>query len=273
MTPFLKWAGGKRWFIQRYSDLLPHKYNRYIEPFLGGGSVFFYLKPKDALLGDINPDLIAAYQGLQKEWSRLQSQLEDHQQKHSDAYYYSVRNESPADPIDRAARMIYLNRTCFNGIYRVNRQGKFNVPRGSKNTVVLENDNFEEAARLLGKAQIRLVDFEKLINEAGKNDLVFADPPYTVRHNFNGFIKYNEKLFSWGDQERLAHSLFKARKRGAKIVCTNANHASVRELYEDCGFHFIDVSRFSSISASIKSRKQFEELVIVSHLPKGEKKK
>lgn len=168
--------------------------------------------------------------------------------------------------------MIYLNRTCFNGIYRVNLQGEFNVPRGSKNNVLLDEDDFEATARLLGRAQIRLADFESLIDEAGDGDLIFADPPYTVRHNFNGFVKYNEKLFSWSDQERLACALLRANVRGAKVVCTNADHASIRQLYKDSGFNLVEVCRFSSVSASAGSRRQFEELVIVTHLAAGEEK-
>lgn len=271
-APFLKWAGGKRWFIQRYAHLLPVTFNRYIEPFLGAGSVFFYLEPKRAILGDANPDLIATYKGIKSDWRRLQHLLRRHQHMHSDSHYYAVRESVPDDPIERAARLIYLNRTCFNGIYRVNLDGEFNVPRGSKNEVVLPEDDFETTARILRRAQIRHSDFEILIDLAEEGDLVFADPPYTVRHNINGFIKYNEKLFSWADQERLAKALARAKKRGVNVVSTNANHASVRELYEKNGFKLLDVSRFSPISASSSSRRRFDELVILTNC-KGEGKR
>jgi DNA adenine methylase len=161
--------------------------------------------------------------------------------------------------------MIYLNRTCFNGIYRVNLDGKFNVPRGTKNVVLDESDNFEQISKLLSGAEIMLTDFEAMIDDAMAGDFVFADPPYTVRHNFNGFVKYNEKLFSWQDQERLSKALIRARDRGVQIIATNANHASVRELYTDQGFRLITTSRFSSISASAENRKQYEELIILSN--------
>jgi len=266
MTPFLKWAGGKRWFVQQYSHLLPKNYNRYIEPFLGSGSVYFYLKPKRALLGDSNLDLINTYNGIKENWYEIEKLLERHQLNHCDDYYYEVRDkEIPNDPIHRAARMIYLNRTCFNGIYRVNLKGKFNVPRGTRNTVLFKEDNFEATAQLLRNTKIIEDDFENLIKKARKNDFIFADPPYTVRHNNNGFIKYNEKLFSWSDQERLAWSLIKAKLRGAIIISTNANHDSLRDLYKDQGFQFIEISRYSSISANSSSRKNFEELVILSY--------
>jgi DNA adenine methylase len=264
MNPFLKWPGGKRWFIANYVDLLPKRFNRYIEPFLGSGSVFFFLQPRQALLGDINADLIATYNGIKEDPVALESLLQKHHESHSKRHYYKVRHLEPIDPIERAARLIYLNRTCFNGIYRVNLQGKFNVPMGTKDSVVLGTDDFEQVASVLANAEIRVSDFKNLIEEAIQDDLIFADPPYTVRHNLNGFIKYNETLFSWDDQLRLADALARARDRGAKIVSTNANHASVRGLYEDRDFTLKIVSRFSSISAKSTSRRPFEELVITT---------
>lgn len=262
VTPFLKWAGGKRWFVQRHADLLPKTFNRYIEPFLGGGSVFFYLQPKQSLLGDTNPDLIAAYSGIKQNWKGVVKSLQYHSRQHSDEHYYSIRDRCPKESIPRASRMIYLNRTCFNGIYRVNLRGEFNVPRGTKDSVLLDSDRFDQMAKLLEGADIRVADFEVLINDAQAGDFVFADPPYTVRHNFNGFVKYNEKLFSWQDQERLAKALIRAKKRGVHILSTNANHSSIRELYDGYGFKLITTSRFSSIAASSEHRKQFDELII-----------
>lgn len=270
IAPFLKWAGGKRWFVRRHADLLPKSFNRYIEPFLGGGSVFFHLQPKEALLGDTNPDLIAAYRGIKQNWKGLVKSLQHHSRQHSDEHFYSVRDRRPTEAIPCASRMIYLNRTCFNGIYRVNQRGEFNVPRGTKNAVLLETDRFDQMAKLLEGADIRVADFEVLINEARAGDFVFADPPYTVRHNFNGFVKYNEKLFSWQDQERLAEALIRAKKRGVHILSTNANHSSIRELYDQDGFNLITTSRFSSISASSEHRKQFDELIISFAAPEGQ---
>jgi DNA adenine methylase len=262
VTPFLKWAGGKRWFVQRHAGLLPKTFNRYIEPFLGGGSVFFHLKPKRSLLGDTNPDLIAAYSGIKHNWKGVVKSLQYHSRRHSDEHFYAVRERRPKEGIPRASRMIYLNRTCFNGIYRVNLRGEFNVPRGTKDSVLLDSDCFDQMAKLLEGADLRVADFEELINEAKAGDFVFADPPYTVRHNFNGFVKYNEKLFSWQDQERLAKALIRAKRRGVHILSTNANHSSIHELYRDCGFNLVTTSRFSSISASSEYRKQFDELII-----------
>lgn len=263
MVPFLKWPGGKRWFVAHHADLLPKKFNLYIEPFLGSGSVYFYLCPPKALLGDVNSELITTYQGVREDPLQIIKLLKNHQKKHSADYYYAIRDSEPSSLVARAARMIYLNRTCFNGIYRVNKNGIFNVPIGTRTNVLFETDDFSEIASLLSGAELVLADFEKLIDVAKRGDFVFVDPPYTVRHNQNGFIKYNEHLFSWKDQIRLADALVRAKKRGAKILGTNANHESVQELYENRGFKIKTVSRFSAISANSKSRKQFEEIVIV----------
>jgi DNA adenine methylase len=148
----------------------------------------------------------------------------------------------------------------------VNRQGQFNVPRGSKDKVVIETDDFESMASLLESAELIAGDFEALIDRAASGDFVFADPPYTVRHNYNGFVKYNETLFSWGDQQRLAEALLRAARRGAKVMCTNANHKSVRDLYVAPEFSLRVASRFSTISADITSRKHFEELIIRANM-------
>ena len=264
VPPFLKWPGGKRWLVADHAGLLPVTYCRYIEPFLGGGSVFFHLRPHRALLGDANSELIEAYGAVKRNWQGVERLLRIHQADHGQDHYYAVRDGTPGSPTERAARFIYLNRTCFNGIYRVNRQGVFNVPKGSKTAVVLPTDDFSGVARLLSRAALRAGDFEELVDAAGPGDLVFADPPYTVRHNFNGFVKYNECLFSWDDQARLAAALARARNRGAAILATNADHATLRGLYARLGFGFRTVTRYSAISATSASRKHFGELVITS---------
>jgi DNA adenine methylase len=264
-VPFLKWAGGKRWLVFGYAELLPQSFNTYIEPFLGAGSVFFYVRPARAVLGDVNPELVAAYQAIKSDWQALEKSLRYRQRRHredGDAYYYWLRTKVPESLTQRASRLIYLNRTCFNGIYRVNRQGQFNVPRGMKDKVLIETDDFEGMSRLLRGADLVACDFEALVDRAQENDFVFADPPYTILHNYNGFRKYNEVLFSWADQQRLARALLQAARRGVKVLCTNANHHSVRSLYDHPEFTFEVVSRYSRISADNASRKYFEELII-----------
>jgi len=196
LLPFMKWPGGKRWFIARHSAVLPTTFGRYVEPFLGGGSVFFHLQPESALLGDFNSELIDVFKAVAWRRRRLENLLQEHQRKHGTRYYYSVRSQIPSDPVERAARTLYLNRTCFNGMYRVNLSGQFNVPKGEKTAVVMDTDDFAATAKLLRRADLRVSDFESLVDEAEAGDLVFADPPYIVGHNNNGLVRYNEKLFN-----------------------------------------------------------------------------
>lgn len=140
-SSFLKWAGGKKWFVSDYANLFPKEYNRYIEPFLGGGIVYFYLEPKKAILNDINNELIITYKVIKNKPLELLTLLKRMEKKHCKEYYYKIREEKPDTEIKIAARMIYLNHTCFNGIYRVNPKGEFNVPIGTFHRVVRENDN------------------------------------------------------------------------------------------------------------------------------------
>lgn len=269
LVPFLKWPGGKRWFVSNHADLMPESYGTYIEPFLGAGSVYFHLRPKAAVLGDVNADLVNAYQAIKDNWQNVENSLKYRQRRHredADGYYYWLRDRSPSDPLQQASRLIYLNRSCFNGIYRVNRQGQFNVPRGSKEKIVIETDNFRTMSDLLQGAELMAGDFEPLVDRASRGDFVFCDPPYTVRHNYNGFRKYNEVLFSWADQERLAAALRRAAGRGAKVLCTNANHQSVRDLYRAPEFALQAVSRYSHISADNLNRRYFEELIIQANI-------
>lgn len=262
--PFLKWAGGKRWLASSYSDLLPTSYNRYYEAFLGGGAVFFSMQPKLATLSDINEELIECYSVLRDDWQNVVERLHYHQLHHSKDHYYIVRNSKPRSLTNRAARFIYLNRTCWNGLYRVNLKGEFNVPVGTKTNVLMESDNFEDLSALLRNAELLVADFENVIDKASDGDFIFADPPYTVRHNHNGFVKYNEKIFRWEDQIRLRDCLVRAKKRGCLVLLTNANHPSVIELYEN-DFQLFSLSRSSVIAADSNNRGLYEELVATNY--------
>ncbi len=263
VTPPLKWAGGKRWLIQSNSDIFPHAYRKYFEPFAGSAAVFFHMGPKRAVLSDLNEDLIDTYVALRDCGEDVAILLTKHQQKHSFEHYYAVRASKPKTIASKAARFIYLNRTCFNGLYRVNRNGDFNVPKGSKNSVVFDTDDFEEMALRLSNAVLLNSDFESVIDSAQSGDFIFADPPYTVVHATNGFLKYNEVLFSWKDQIRLAESLRRACQRNAIIVSTNADHSSVRGLYEE-SFNVRRLQRNSLISGKSTYRGTVDELLITS---------
>ncbi|TFW18858.1 DNA adenine methylase [Duganella callida] len=263
LLPFLKWAGGKRWLAEHVLNLIPSNFSTYYEPFLGSGAIFFSLQPKAAVLSDLNNDLINAYVSIRDDAERVSTVLRRHHRQHSKDYYYEVRGQALRAQHTRAAQFIYLNRTCWNGLYRVNLAGNFNVPIGTKTKVILDTDNFPATAELLNNAELHCRDFEETINLAGNNDVIFADPPYTIHHNHNGFIKYNENIFSWQDQIRLRDSLVRAAARGAKVIMTNANHESVRSLYEN-GFLLTPVSRMSVIAGASSARKAYEELLIVS---------
>lgn len=259
-APFLKWAGGKRWLTQRHMDFFPDRFQRYHEPFFGGGAVFFWLRPDDAVLSDINGDLINVYAQIRDCWEEILIGLERHQKLHCKAHFYDVRAQEPSEPIERAVRFIYLNRTCWNGLYRVNKSGKFNVPIGTKDRVLM-SDDFARISRDLKKAQLTSGDFEPIIARAGTGDLIYVDPPYTVKHNNNGFIKYNENIFSWDDQERLASSVRAAVARGVQVMVSNADHDSVRELYAGVG-EIIRIGRSSVIAGSSVARGSVGEVLI-----------
>lgn len=262
MTPFLKWPGGKRWLTKK----LPSAFSRaisaqcYIEPFLGGAAAFFHIKPKNAVLSDLNVDLISTYRAVRDHPRELVDRLKKHAVDHSPDYYYSTRANKPQNAIELAAWLVYLNRTCFNGIYRVNKRGQFNVPKGTKTSVLLNTDDFDSISDALKCADLRAADFEETLQRAGQGDFIFADPPYTVKHNLNGFIKYNEQIFSWKDQERLADALYQAASRGATVLVSNANHVSIQELYR--GSFISVVQRQTVIGADDFSRGSTSELLI-----------
>jgi len=259
LIPPLKWAGGKRWFANKHLDLLPEKFNRYIEPFLGSGALFFTVRPKSSILSDINHELINLYNVLCNSPDLLARKMQEHQRKHCTEYYYSIRRSRPRNEVYQAARTLYLNRTCWNGLYRVNLNGDFNVPKGTKDKVVLATDNFKELAKTLNKAIIKCQDFELTLDEAQEGDFAFIDPPYTVAHNNNGFIKYNQNLFRWEDQLRLRDAVIRAATRGVKVLVTNAAHPSVMELYQD--FEQFIINRAGVIAGDASARGRYEELV------------
>jgi DNA adenine methylase len=262
MKPILKWAGGKRWLIRAAPELFALPHRRYIEPFLGSGAVYFHLEPIAALLGDRNAELINLYEAIKFDWRAVQDRLHAHAAKHDDEYYYFVRAQKPRSSISRAARFLYLNRTCFNGLYRENRKGEFNVPRGSKNAVLFPDDDFQALASVLASAEFYVGDFEQVIRKSKQGDLVFIDPPYTVKHNSNGFIHYNEQLFSWSDQERLAESIKKKAETGAKFIITNAYHESILSLYSDFA-EIQRISRVSTLSGDATYRGKTDEALIL----------
>lgn len=262
MKPFIKWAGGKRWLTSDPRFSLPEFSGRYIEPFLGGGAVFFHMRPQQALLSDVNPRLIEVYLAVRDNWQLVFRELKRLQRLHNKTFYYEERKRNRTTRHTRAAQFLYLNRTCFNGLYRENLKGEFNVPIGTKDKVVFEDENFAEISKVLLTADIRTSDFAETIKEAENGDLVFADPPYTTAHNMNGFVKYNQNIFSWQDQIRLRDALLSAVNRGAKVVLTNADHESIRELYGSEGI-YRPIARASVIAGKPAHRNNTTEAIYV----------
>ncbi len=260
VKPFIKWAGGKRWLTTNPLFEIPSFSGRYIEPFLGGGAVFFFLKPKSAILSDTNHRLIETYQIVRDDWEKVEKELKRFQYCHSSKFYYEQRERVYRARHMRAAQFLYLNRTCFNGLYRENLKGIFNVPKGEKDRVVFEEEDFSEISSVLKSAKIFTSDFEQVVDNSDQGDFIFADPPYTTAHNINGFVKYNQKIFSWEDQIRLKKAIIRAAERGVKILLTNADHQSIRDLYVGVG-HYQAIRRQSVIAGKSQFRGTTSEAI------------
>lgn len=263
VAPFLKWAGGKQWILPRLIPLLSSTRGRYFEPFLGGGAVFFGLQPPVAILSDLNAELVEMYQAVRDDAEEVISILSRF--SFTRECYEKVRNSRPRTPVTRAAKFIYLNRTCWNGLYRVNRVGQFNVPMGSftspPNFVVA--DRIRLAQTSLRRAVLRRGDFEETCNEAGEGDAVYFDPPYTTPDGSDLFRRYNGNVFSWEDHLRLASLATRLANRGCRVVITNTEHPAVRHLYGD--FAITVIARRSLVAADPSGRGSTTELLIANY--------
>jgi DNA adenine methylase len=262
VDPFMKWVGGKRWLFKRYRHLFPENIVRLIDPFVGGGSSFFLLQPSSALLGDVNSDLIEIYECVRNQPRELARCLAAYQENHGPELYYAVRAHRPKRKIERAARLLYLNRTCWNGLFRVNQKGEFNVPIGTKTKIFTSVEELIDASRALSRATLHSSDFSLLIRKAGRGDVVFADPPYFDTHKQNArFVRYNHNVFSWEDQLRLYGELLEARKRGAKCFVTNSNSKALIRIYRDHGLIRV-LRRHSVLAADSSARKRSGEILV-----------
>jgi DNA adenine methylase len=257
--PLLKWAGGKRWLAPRLIEIISGAtFSRYFEPFCGGAALFFQLAPRRAVLSDLNPELINCYKQIKQHPNAVIAALRTF--KNSEDGYYLVRKMKPRLDSRRAARILYLTTLAFNGIYRVNLRGKFNVPYGYKTHLgICDEDRIHTASTLLHHAKLLVADFEDVAAEATSNDVIYFDPPYTVAHGNNGFLKYNESILQWEDQLRLACVAVSAAERGCKVIVSNADHPSVRKLYSD--FTMERVWRASVMAASTSHRRCVTECV------------
>jgi DNA adenine methylase len=261
LEPFLKWPGGKRALLPELLKFVPSDFGTYFEPFLGAGALFFAIRPVKAVLSDKNSDVVTCFKQVRDNPSGLISNLR--RLTNSSEEYYRVRSSSPRMPGTKAARLIYLARLSFNGIYRVNLDGNFNVPYGKRtHRCVCDAKNLRDASGVLKGKRILCADFESVVKEAKKRDFIYIDPPYTVAHTNNGFLKYNDKIFSWSDQVRLASVADSLARKGCYVLISNAWHPSIRQLYKNFVPH--EISRPSSIAAAATSRKTILEYLFTN---------
>ena len=261
--PFLKWAGGKRTLVPDIAKLLPETIETYWEPFLGGGAVFFSLdsRIRTARLSDVNAELTLTYQMVRNRLEELIDLLATHDTQHEDSdYYYSVRKVTDSkDAVEVAARFIYLNKTCYNGLYRVNKSGNFNVPRGQyKNPAICDAEGLRNANEVLQKAAIRFGDFAMVA--PGAQDFIYCDPPYD-----GTFTGYDSQGFGEPEQRRLRDTALKWHKIGAAVMISNADTGMIRNLYAGSPFTIHEVSAPRNINCDGKGRGHAAELLITTY--------
>ena len=271
--PFVKWAGGKRQIMSEIKKYVPENYDTFYEPFVGGGAVFFELAPKKAVINDYNSELMNVFECIKDEdkFDKMCTELNHHEANHSEEYYYQVRNidrdvkkyNKLAD-YKKAARTIYLNKACFNGLYRVNSKNEFNVPFGKKEKVnTYEGQNLGVVHCILNFNDIKLLstDFEEAVKDAKKGDFVYLDPPYDS--DTSTFNDYTENGFNKDEQRRLALLFKELSDRGCYVMLSNHNTILVNELYKDYNIHVIEAKR--NINANGKKRGKVEEVIITNY--------
>ncbi len=267
---FIKWAGGKTQLLSQFETFFPTHFNKYYEPFLGSGAVFFKIKnlypEKEFLLSDNNSELINCYEIVKNDVEGLIELLKEHRLKHSKEYYYYQRNIDTTNlsKIESVARFIYLNKTCFNGLYRVNSKGKFNVPIGSyKNPSIFQEKDLIEAQKLLQGVTLKTMPFEKIINIAQKNDFIYLDPPYHPLSLTSSFTSYTSISFSENDQRRLAEVYRQLDKKGCLLMLSNSYSEFILELYD--GYRIEQVSAKRMINCNGKKRGAIPEAVVLNY--------
>ncbi|MBR4830100.1 MAG: Dam family site-specific DNA-(adenine-N6)-methyltransferase [Muribaculaceae bacterium] len=262
LHPFLRWAGGKKWLVRRINDTLDiNSYSSYHEPFVGGGAMLFHLQPKKAYISDMNEQLMLTYLNIKDHIDDVIALIDGY--GIGEAAYYDVRKIRTNNPIEKAAQFIYLNQMSYNGIYRVNSAGDYNVPWGKRINYQFDFDNLRKVSKYLKHVRIESMDFEGCLKRIRKNALVFLDPPYTHSKIENGFIQYNQKTFTLDDQKRLSIMIDKIKSRGAFYILTNADHVVIREVF-DKGDRVIPITRISGIGGKNAQRGQYEECIFTN---------
>ncbi|EDK68756.1 Site-specific DNA-methyltransferase, putative [Streptococcus pneumoniae SP18-BS74] len=272
LQPFTKWTGGKRQLLPVIRELIPKTYNRYFEPFVGGGALFFDLAPKDAVINDFNAELINCYQQIKDNPQELIEILKVHQEYNSKEYYLDLRSADRDERIDmmsevqRAARILYMLRVNFNGLYRVNSKNQFNVPYGRyKNPKIVDEELISAISVYLNNNQleIKVGDFEKAIVDVRTGDFVYFDPPYIPLSETSAFTSYTHEGFSFADQVRLRDAFKRLSDTGAYVMLSNSSSALVEELYKDFNIHYVEATRTNGAKSS--SRGKISEIIVTNY--------
>ena len=277
-SPFVKWAGGKSQLLSQFEPYFPAQFRRYVEPFVGGGAVFFHLFRQgrlaggEALLVDSLQELIGCYRVVQARVEELIAELQRHEpHKHDEAYFYQVRawDRSPdyarRNEIERAARFLFLNRTCYNGLYRVNRRGEFNVPFGRyRNPNICPAANLRAASSALQGVRLLAGDFTRVLEAAAPGDFVYLDPPYDPLSDTASFTGYTVEDFRVADQRRLADLFRELDRRGCRVMLSNSSTGLIRELY--AGYRQVEVQAARVISSKADSRGAIPELLVMNYV-------
>ena len=268
--PFLKWAGGKRQLLPAIQEFIP-KFTQYYEPFVGAGAVLFSLQPRKSVINDTNSELINCYQVIRDNPEQLLNLCRVHQEKNSKEYYYYLRKQdrqadfSSKSAVERAARIIYLNKTCFNGLFRVNSNGQFNVPYGNYNNPTIADPAVIKAINAyLNQGNIRILngDFEKAVSTARKGAFIYFDPPYHPISDTSSFTGYSISGFGEPEQIRLKQLCDKLSDRGCKVLISNSSASLIRELYTDTRYQIEEVNASRAINAVSSKRGKIKELLI-----------
>lgn len=267
---FVKWAGGKGQLLEQFEKFYPKNFDGYLEPFLGSGAVFFSIrknyKPDKIVLSDNNYELINCYLVVRDNLDELIDLLKVHKRNHNKRYYYKIRdlNAGELSKVEKAARLLYLNKTCFNGLYRVNSKGKFNVPIGSyKNPNIVNDSNLRAANLLLQNVIIKVQSFEKILDDAEKGDFIYLDPPYHPLSKTASFTGYTSDAFSEKNQEALAKVYKKLDKKGCLLMLSNSDTEFIRAMYSD--FNIYEVKARRAINCDGKKRGLINEIVVLNY--------
>ncbi len=273
--PFVKWAGGKRQLIPILNQNLPESFGTYYEPFLGGGALLFHIltdkNGQKCSISDLNSDLVLAYTTIRDRIDSLIASLKNHEknyQKNSESYYYSIRESNPRSEIEKTSRLIFLNRTCFNGLYRVNSKGKFNVPLGKySNPNIVNEENLHAVSNILQSSRISIKcrDFEAVLRDAKKGDLIYFDPPYQPTSATANFTSYTNKDFTYDDLTRLAELCLKLDSRGCNVLLSNSDSKEVTDIFAKNPWKITRIEANRSINSNSKKRTGHFELLIKNY--------